>query len=45
MFYLLNCDTAGESEEVKEIGEEITLTLHDENGHKIEVTGFIKEIL
>ena len=45
MIVLLECNTVGFLDQNAFIGEIVTVSLHDENGHKIEKTGKIIEIL
>jgi hypothetical protein len=45
MIVLLECNTVGFLDKNSVIGEIATVSLHDENGHKIEKIGKIIEIL
>jgi hypothetical protein len=45
MFVLLECNTVGFLDKNALIGEIVTVSLHNENGQKIEKTGKIIEIL
>lgn len=45
MIVLLEDKSTGEINENVSVGEEVTVTLHDENGNEIEKTGIIEEIL